>query len=137
MSIKQVASKKNSGKKTDSLTLNVAPMGYRRMTKASIWKHRDYHEYTKHIKDQADEQGFEAKDCLGMDFWIPMPKSWSKKRRKAHDYRPHKQRPDLDNLVKAMLDALFYKKEGGDSKVWTLKAAKYWSEEGRIEIWNT
>ena len=32
-------------------------------------------------------------------FFIPMPKSWSKKKKAAMFDRGHKQRPDIDNLL--------------------------------------
>ena len=34
-------------------------------------------------------------------FEMPMPKSWSKKKRAAMDGKPHQSVPDADNLVKA------------------------------------
>ncbi|MGV2337649.1 MAG UNVERIFIED_CONTAM: RusA family crossover junction endodeoxyribonuclease [Planctomycetaceae bacterium] len=38
--------------------------------------------------------------------WFPMPTSWSKKKRREHDFRWHTQKPDADNVGKAVLDAL-------------------------------
>lgn len=65
-------------------------------------------------------------------FHIPMPKSWSKKKRMENNKTPHQQTPDLDNLLKALLDAI--KKGEGDHAVWQFTAAKLWSLEGAIEI---
>ena len=55
-----------------------------------------------------------------------MPKSWSKKKRAAMAGRPHTQKPDLSNIVKAVEDAgnriLFLDDAqiamGAQSKVW-------------------
>jgi Holliday junction resolvase RusA-like endonuclease len=38
--------------------------------------------------------------------YFPMPASWSKKKQRAHALRWHTQKPDGDNLAKAVLDAL-------------------------------
>lgn len=55
-----------------------------------------------------------------------MPKSWSKKKRAAMAGRPHTQKPDLSNIVKAVEDGanrILYRDDsqiaaGGQSKVW-------------------
>ena len=38
--------------------------------------------------------------------WFGMPCSWSKKKRAAYAGQHHAQKPDADNVVKAVLDAL-------------------------------
>ncbi len=59
-----------------------------------------------------------------------MPKSWSAKKKAAHEGEPHRQKPDLDNLVKAMLDAL----HDDDSHIWDGRFTKRWSATPRIEL---
>jgi Holliday junction resolvase RusA-like endonuclease len=39
-------------------------------------------------------------------FFVPMPKTWSKKKRKAHHGLFCQARPDIDNLAKAFIDSL-------------------------------
>jgi Holliday junction resolvase RusA-like endonuclease len=63
-------------------------------------------------------------------FHIPMPRSWSKKKRSVMNGQPHKQRPDADNLFKALADAIY----GEDSHIHDVRISKVWSETGRIEI---
>lgn len=64
-------------------------------------------------------------------FRIPMPQSWSQKKRLEMLSEPHTVRPDLDNYLKALLDALCYE----DSHVHTIgKLCKIWDEKGAIEI---
>ena len=63
-------------------------------------------------------------------FILPMPKSWSPKKRAVMDGKPHQQTPDIDNLIKAFLDALFE----NDQDVWQLTAEKRWGREGGISI---
>jgi len=61
-----------------------------------------------------------------------MPNSWSKKKMASLFGEPHKQRPDLDNLIKSVNDALL--KE--DSVVYHFEACKYWALEDKIIIEN-
>ncbi len=63
-------------------------------------------------------------------FVIPMPQSWSKKKRAQHAGKPHQQKPDKDNLEKALLDAVFDE----DSHVWDGRVTKIWGEKGQIII---
>jgi Holliday junction resolvase RusA-like endonuclease len=58
-----------------------------------------------------------------------MPQSWSKKKRVAMDGQPHQQKPDLDNLTKSLLDALF--EDDSHLGHWT---SKLWGETGMIVI---
>tara|TARA_R110000787_G_scaffold194120_1_gene305704 strand:+ start:18725 stop:19087 length:363 start_codon:yes stop_codon:yes gene_type:complete len=63
-------------------------------------------------------------------FHIPMPASWSKMKRAMMKGKPHQQKPDFDNLIKALSDAIH--KE--DSGIWDCRVTKVWAEEGAIEI---
>lgn len=63
-------------------------------------------------------------------FHMPMPKSWSKKKRAEMDGKPHQSRPDVDNLFKALADALYQ----DDSCIWNVSITKRWAVDGSIEI---
>ena len=65
---------------------------------------------------------------VSVSFHMPMPKSWSKKKKERMDGTPHLNRPDLDNLVKAWCDALYPE----DSVIWSIHATKFWSYKGSI-----
>ena len=66
---------------------------------------------------------------LDIKFVIPMPTSWSEKKRVEMDGKPHTQRPDLDNLIKAFKDALLIE----DSHVHTYhNMKKTWGRNGAI-----
>ena len=81
----------------------------------------------------ADEVRLRIKeDTVGsmVVFYMPMPKSWSKKKKREMELRPHEQKPDLDNLLKALLDAQY----GDDSHVSSIAAMKVWATEGAIKI---
>lgn len=116
------------------IIIDIDPIGKPRMTKADAWKKRScvlrYWEFKYELVKQCEEAGYELEEKLDLVFFIPMPKSWSKKKRKAMHMQPHKQKPDIDNLCKSFMDAL----ASEDSKVWCITAQKYWSDRGSIEI---
>lgn len=72
---------------------------------------------------------------LEMRFYIPFPKSWSKKKQALMYFRPHQSAPDIDNLVKGVMDSIFENK-GGDHTVHEIHATKKWAEKGMIAIKN-
>ena len=124
---------------------DIIPMGAVRMTVSDKWKtnpnHPDpkkrqrktvgeYFNFKNSILLQAKSIKFELKTTLDVLFLIPMPNSWSNKKKEKMNGLPHKQKPDTDNLVKAVKDAL--KKD--DSDVWLEKAEKRWAYKGSIII---
>jgi len=54
------------------------------------------------------------------------PPSWSKKKRAATLYTSHTQRPDLDNIVKAIKDGLNRIAWADDAQVAELECRKVW-----------
>jgi len=70
--------------------------------------------------------------ALKLTFHMEMPKSWSQKKRAkyAGTITMHQTRPDIDNLSKAVMDALCE----DDSYIFSLYATKLWAEEAGIEI---
>lgn len=56
------------------------------------------------------------------------PKSWSKKKRAAHLGRPHIQKPDLDNLGKALCDGMNRIAFADDAQIGALTMVKVWGE---------
>lgn len=63
-------------------------------------------------------------------FVIPMAKSWSKKKKLEHDGKPHQKKPDIDNIVKSLFDALFTE----DEHIWDFRATKVWGYEPLIVV---
>lgn len=43
---------------------------------------------------------------LSLHFDLPYPKSWPKKRKRNYENEPHLTKPDIDNLVKWVLDCM-------------------------------
>lgn len=70
---------------------------------------------------------------LCITFYIPMPKTWSKKKRNQYHGTLHQSKPDIDNLTKAVLDSMTTEDKyiahfGGICKRWVD------SERGWIEF---
>lgn len=70
--------------------------------------------------------------CYGahVTFVLPMPKTYSKKRKKEWIGKPHMNRPDLSNLFKALEDAVYTE----DSIIYDIRITKIWGEKGKIRI---
>lgn len=62
------------------------------------------------------------------------PKSWSKKKTAEHINRPHTQRPDLDNIVKAIKDGLNRIAYADDGQVSEVAAKKFWGPAGQTVV---
>ena len=103
-------------------------------------KSRNYKAYVKLLATQAmKEQGFTMIDgpcCLDILACFEVPKSKSKKFRQAAlegRERPTKK-PDIDNIVKALQDALNGLAYKDDSSIVFLSVAKCYSEVPRVEV---
>lgn len=70
--------------------------------------------------------------CFGakVTFVLPMPASFSKKRKAEWAGKPHMQRPDLSNLIKALEDAIYSE----DSVIYDIHLTKIWGYSGKIII---
>lgn len=74
--------------------------------------------------------------AIGFTFNIPMPKHWSKAKKERMNGQIHQQKPDLDNLIKAVKDCFTYGRHVDDSYVGTyLFAQKVWAYEGSIILY--
>lgn len=69
-------------------------------------------------------------------FSMPIPQSYSKKRRKwiLDGYEHYTKKPDLDNLAKAVLDALNGVAWCDDSQIVTLNLRKEYSENPSVWV---
>ena len=102
------------------------------MTRADAWNKRPVVLRYRAFKDDVRARGLTLENGDGIVFVMPMPKSWSAKAKDATDGKPHKQKPDLDNLLKALMDALFE----DDAHIWQLsRLEKVWGYTGGIRIY--
>jgi len=94
-----------------------------------------YYAYCDALRWTAAQHRYTPGNSLTLSFVIPMPKSWGKKKKQEMDGKPHQQRPDLSNLVKAFEDALLPESSGGDSAIYEYcHVKKIWGIEGKILI---
>lgn len=105
-----------------------------RMGKARLARKRSleaYWNYKKELEWLAKEYGFKIGTPLSIHFYLPMPESWSAKKRAEMNGKSHESTPDLDNMIKAVKDCLTEQ----DSAVHTYgEMKKIWAVEGRIDF---
>lgn len=117
------------------IVFNCAPVPKPRMTQSDRWKQRPcvlrYREFCDYVRFW--KKDVEIPGCIDITFYVAMPKSWSATKKAKMDGKPHQQRPDLDNYIKAICDALFDE----DKYVWSIRAAKLWCAQGdeRVEVY--
>jgi len=114
---------------------NLTPIGKPRMTQRDKWLNPPREAILKYrLSKQAMETyammtKFSLKDKLECIFHLPMPKSWSNKKKERMALTPHQSKPDLDNILKFVMDTLLPQ---SDSNVHTIIAKKIWDFEGKI-----
>ena len=102
-----------------------------RQTRSDRWKQRPAVMRYRAFADECRALRMDLPDHgAHIIFHIPMPTSWSRKKRAEMNGQPHRSRPDADNMVKALFDAT----RGEDSGIWDFRATKRWAEHGAIEI---
>lgn len=60
-------------------------------------------------------------------FFVPMPKSWTKTKKKQMESEPHQVRPDVDNYLKGLLDALCDE----DNYIYDVRVTKLYTRQGK------
>lgn len=102
-----------------------------RMTRSDKWNKRDcvlrYRAYCDEVRAR---KVYLPEHGARVTFILPMPKSWSAKKKTAMAGTPHQQKPDNDNLLKALCDALY----ADDSGIWDVRITKLWGYDGEIII---
>jgi Holliday junction resolvase RusA-like endonuclease len=83
----------------------------------------------------ADQKKLVGPVALRIECLFAMPVSWSKAKKAKHYGKPHTQKPDGDNVAKAVMDGLT---AAGvwpdDAVVWSLEIRKVWSVQGYCTI---
>jgi len=100
------------------------------MTQRDKWKKRPAVLRYNSFKDECRLKKVKVLPECMIIFYVPMPKSWSATKKRDMHLKPHQQKPDLDNFIKALLDAA----HADDSHIWHLNAQKIWYDKGAIEI---
>jgi len=114
-------------------TVNMPPFGKERprVTRNSTHMPEAYTKKKMWLK--AEFGYFDSPDLVRLTVVAvrPLPKSWSKKKRKAMRGRYAKPRPDLDNILGGVMDALF---PDDDDLVVETAVRKIWGDEPAIHI---
>ena len=140
------------GKEKNVVILNVTPQTHVRVTQGDkiffripkdklratglrrLQRIEKYNRYKIAILAEAKRNNFLFPDLgAAVTFYVPMPRTWRKPKRKLLDGKPHMNRNDIDNLTKALLDSLL-KEDKTVAHIGPL--AKYWVDLpiGWIEI---
>ncbi|EKP8507631.1 RusA family crossover junction endodeoxyribonuclease [Escherichia coli] len=110
---------------------SITPLGKPRMTRADKWKQRPPVLRYRVFCDEVRLSGITLPESgAHVVFVLPMPASWSQKKRASMSGAAHQQKPDIDNLTKSLLDALF----DDDAHIWDIRSSKIWGYEGAIVV---
>lgn len=112
--------------------INIKPEPKPRMTRKDSWQKRPsvmrYWAFCNELRLKVGNYKLPAQ--VEIEFYIPVFKSYSKKKRKKLIGQPHQQTPDIDNYLKAVLDAL----TDDDSYIYDLRGIKFWCARGNEKI---
>lgn len=130
--IKPIPAPRTTGRMSFLLTKPVDQWPKKMQAKAKIL-HR-YVDYKDNIRQKALMFGLNDLPSIieTLEFHFEMPKRWSERKKKGMVHTLHKNRPDLDNLLKAFQDALCTE----DSHIAYIKngLGKFWNHESFIKL---
>lgn len=92
-----------------------------------------YNNYKVDLLAEAKRKRFTLSPAgMTITFYVPVPKSWSQKKKTAHHGMLHQSTPDIDNFCKALFDSLVSE----DKFVANISLTKRWVDypTGWIEI---
>lgn len=120
-----------------TITIYTTPVSCPRMTRRDKWL-KPRRKCVQNYFDYRDKLNSVIKsiprvpDGIMATFHIAMSTSWSKKKRVEMNGKPHRQKPDGSNLIKAVEDALFSE----DCELWRGSFEKRWTteENERVDI---
>jgi len=122
---------------TSRLVIDIVPVGKPRMTRRST-KSPAAERYWQFKDDLLKWFNIKGYDIYKMDIYeihlrvgVPMPKSWSMKKKLELYHKPCRSKPDYDNIEKAVSDAICINVngKGDDSGVWKSSLEKIWTHE--------
>ena len=118
------------------VTLPLEPCSAPRQVQSDRWKSRPCVERYRAFRDQVNcllPDNFQLPDGFLVIFHLPMPSSWSGKKKRQHYGTLHRSKPDTDNLCKALFDSIY--RDKNDSEVADYRAIKLWAYEGAIALY--
>jgi len=133
-------------KTTISLTFNINPVpaSRPRVTRWGTFYGKRYKEFKREMGMMLIESDVPSpinpvlwlEDLISADmtFFVPMAKSWSKKKKSLKDGQFCDNNADLDNYEKSILDSLSTVYFHDDRQIVQQKSQKIWAETGSIRI---
>lgn len=109
---------------------DITPIPKPRMTQKDKWQKRPATDRYWAFKKECLAKNVQIFNGDKITFVIPFPKSWGKAKRQICDGSRHTVKPDIDNLLKSALDAIFE----DDSHICLLTIEKVWGPKGKIII---
>lgn len=110
---------------------DITPMGKPRQTQRDRWAKRPAVLRYRAFCDEVRLRGVDLpQGGAHVTFVLPMPASWTKRKRAEMDGQSHQQKPDWDNLAKALCDAIY----DDDSGIHDIRVSKIWGETGQIIV---
>lgn len=130
------------------MKIHITPMGYVRATqkmvrlaasgkfdhKPEIRRISTYRTYKESVGYAIKGEYYSGTLSVSMTFLIPLPESWSIKKKLEHIGKPVSTKPDLDNYVKAFFDSANGVIWKDDNQIAKLSAEKIYGESPGIEF---
>lgn len=91
-------------------------------------------EYERMVRDAYVGESFSGKIEVSITAYFEPPKSLSRKKREALVGQPYDKKPDIDNMAKAVLDALNGKAFTDDKNIVRLTVEKYYGESDSLYV---
>ena len=112
----------------------IDPVAKPRMTQKDKWAGRPcvlkYWAFKEEMLIKASQAGFDLPDQFLVTFNMPFFESYTLEQKERLRGRPHRMKPDLDNMMKSVLDIFNVR----DQSVWSYWPRKFWADKGSIVI---
>jgi Holliday junction resolvase RusA-like endonuclease len=118
-------------------TFHIAPVpaSRARVTRWGTYFPKKYKGFRDELEAILDSYALTPSDELlyvKVDFHVQMAKSWSKKRKASAEGKYCDNNADIDNYIKAVLDAAEGRYYNNDKQIVMVRARKFWAVEGSI-----
>lgn len=116
-----------------SIVIAMEPFGKARprVTRNGVYMEADYRLKKKRLRQRFGPVQVAGMLKLTILAVRPMPHAWSQATRRLMTGEPAAPTPDLDNIIGAVMDALF---PASDNHIVSLEAHKIWGEVGQLHI---